>query len=136
MPKLSAAPSVLDYAPACAASTLTHFENLLRHETDCWDVEAAMRKGNPGFVLVDVRLPTQYAAGHVPGAVNIPYGTMSEETLASYPPETVFVVYCSGPHCNGADRAAAILSRLERPVKKMIGGVQGWGWNGFSLDKK
>ena len=38
----------------------------------------------------------------------------------------LFVVYCSGPHCNGADRAAVALARLGRPVKKMIGGVTGW----------
>jgi len=47
--------------------------------------------------------------------------------------DTLFVVYCSGPHCNGADRAALNLARLGRPVKKMIGGVEGWKDEGFSL---
>ena len=51
-----------------------------------------------------------------------------------YPPETLFVVYCDGPHCNGADRAALQLAELGRKVKKMIGGVTGWLDEGFSLD--
>ncbi|MGZ7041168.1 MAG: rhodanese-like domain-containing protein, partial [Thermoanaerobaculia bacterium] len=50
-----------------------------------------------------------------------------------YAPDTLFVVYCSGPHCNGADRAALRLSRLGRPVKKMIGGISGWKYEGFSI---
>jgi rhodanese-related sulfurtransferase len=45
----------------------------------------------------------------------------------------VFVVYCSGPHCNGADRAALRLARLGRPVKHMIGGIEGWKDQGLGL---
>ena len=41
-------------------------------------------------------------------------------------------MYCAGPHCNGADRAAVRLARLGRPVKKMIGGVTGWLDEGFA----
>jgi rhodanese-related sulfurtransferase len=51
---------------------------------------------------------------------------MTQETLSAYAPDTLFVVYCSGPHCNGADRAALRLARLGRPVKKMLGGMSGW----------
>jgi rhodanese-related sulfurtransferase len=42
------------------------------------------------------------------------------------------VVYCSGPHCNGADGAAVQLSRLGRKVKKMLGGIHGWHVEGFA----
>ena len=45
----------------------------------------------------------------------------------------LFVVYCDGPHCNGADRGAARLGSLGRKVKKMIGGIEGWKDEGFSL---
>jgi rhodanese-related sulfurtransferase len=53
--------------------------------------------------------------------------------MAAWPEDTLFVVYCAGPHCNGADRAALRLARLGRPVKKMIGGVTGWLDEGFVL---
>jgi rhodanese-related sulfurtransferase len=48
--------------------------------------------------------------------------------------DTMFVVYCAGPHCNGADKAALRLADLGRPVKKMIGGVEGWMDEGFDLE--
>jgi rhodanese-related sulfurtransferase len=83
--------------------------------------------------VLDVRDPESYAAGHLPGAVHLPHGRIVERNLAAYPPDTLFVVYCSGPHCNGADRAAIRLARLGRPVKKMIGGTEGWKDDGFSL---
>lgn len=46
---------------------------------------------------------------------------------------TLFVVYCAGPHCNGAERAALRPARLGHPVKRMIGGVTGWLDEGFDL---
>ncbi len=46
---------------------------------------------------------------------------------------TLFVVYCAGPHCNGSTRAALRLAQLGRPVKEMIGGITGWLDEGFDL---
>jgi rhodanese-related sulfurtransferase len=43
------------------------------------------------------------------------------------------VVYCAGPHCNAAEKAAIRLAKRGRPVKKMIGGITGWLDEGFSL---
>jgi rhodanese-related sulfurtransferase len=110
-----------------------HFESLLAFEADCWDVHEAMQLPEPGFVVLDVRSPQLFAAGHIPGAVNLPHRRINERNLAQYESEVLFVVYCAGPHCNGADKAAARLARLDRPVKKMIGGVEGWKDEGFSL---
>jgi len=123
--------SAVPAAPSDAA--LRHFEALLTFETDCWDVSVGLGHTRPSFVLLDVRSPESFAKGHVPGATNLPHARIVERNLAAYPPETLFVVYCNGPHCNGADRAAIRLARLGRPVKKMIGGVAGWLDEGFSL---
>jgi len=124
---------VLEVAAADSASALTHFQDVLRFETDCWDVHVSLAQQNRGFVLLDVRSPEAYAAGHVAGAVNLPHRRITESTLQVYPLETTFVVYCTGPHCNGADKAAVRLARLGRPVKKMIGGIEGWKDEGFDL---
>ncbi len=122
-------------APAGVA--LDHFSRLLELETDCWDVHDALTAAGPdgdtGFVLLDVRGPDLFAAGHVPGAVNLPHRRIIDRNLEPYPPDTLFVVYCAGPHCNGADKAAMRLAALGRPVKKMIGGVEGWKDEGFGL---
>ncbi|HHC09289.1 MAG TPA: rhodanese-like domain-containing protein [Actinobacteria bacterium] len=126
--------AVTEVPPAAPAEALEHFSSLLRFETDCWDVHEAMAGGSPDFVLLDVRGPEAYAAEHVPGAVNLPHGRIVERNLAAYPDDTVFVVYCAGPHCNAADKAAVRLSRLGRPVKKMIGGIEGWRDEGFAFE--
>lgn len=98
-----------------------------------WDVHAALAAGHPGVVVLDVRKPEAFSTGHVPGAVNLPYRRITPQDLAGYPADTLFVVYVEGPHCNGADRAAVALAGLGRPVKKMIGGVNGWKAEGFDL---
>jgi rhodanese-related sulfurtransferase len=116
-------------------TALDHFEKLLSLETDCWDVHAALASGAPGFVLLDVRSPQAFEGGHVLGSLHLPHGRINERNLAAYSRDTLFVVYCSGPHCNGADRAAARLARLGRKVKKMIGGAEGWKVEGFALEK-
>lgn len=124
---------VTEVPAAAPADAVAHFQHLLGLETDCWDVHHTMKRSAPGFVLLDVRSPELYAAGHLPHAVNLPHRKIVESTLAQYTVGTLFVVYCAGPHCNGADQAALRLARLGRPVKKMIGGVMGWRDEGFEL---
>ena len=122
--------------PAAASpDAAAHFESLLRFETDCWDVHDSLARGAEDFVLVDVRSPTLFGRGHVRGAINIPHSEIDEARLRTFPASTLFVVYCAGPHCNGANRAALRLARLERPVKMMIGGVTGWLDEGFELER-
>ena len=128
--------SVVQRFPAAAsADALAHFQARLGFETDCADVYYVTHHEAKDFVLLDVRTPTLYAAGHVPGAVNLPTRTISEQRLADYPADTLFVVYCAGPHCNGANKAALKLAQLGRPVKEMIGGLTGWLDEGFGLER-
>lgn len=121
--------------PTAAGSeqAIAHFSALLQFETDCWDVHHAISNQRQDFVLLDVRGEAAYQQGHLPQALLFPHSRMNAESLALYPSDTLFVVYCAGPHCNGADKAALKLAQLQRPVKKMIGGVTGWLDEGFSL---
>ena len=126
--------SAVTAIPAAApAEALAHFESSFRFETDCWDVHDALGSGAAGFVVLDVRGPAAYAQGHVPGAIHLPQGKIVESRMQAFAEDTLFVVYCAGPHCNGAARAAVRLARLGRPVKLMIGGVTGWIDEGFAL---
>jgi len=124
---------VTEVPAAPPAVALAHFEALLSFETDCWDLHEAMTQPEGGFVVLDVRSPDLFSAGHIAGAVNLPHGRINERNLAQYPADTLYVVYCAGPHCNGADKAAVRLASLGRPVKKMIGGIEGWKDEGFPL---
>jgi len=124
---------VTEIPAASSAEALLHFSRRLTFETDCWDVNDAIAGGRQDFVLLDVRSPEMYARGHVPGAINLPHRKITGRKMAEWPAGTTFVVYCAGPHCNGANRGAIRLAELGRPVKEMIGGVTGWVDEGFAL---
>ncbi|TRY29526.1 rhodanese-like domain-containing protein [Aliiglaciecola sp. M165] len=126
--------SAVSRVPAAnAAQAQVHFASLLSYETDCWDTHFAMSNNRQDFVLLDVRSAILFAEGHLPNALNLPHKNINPDTLNTFPTDTLFVVYCAGPHCNGADKAALKLAQLNRPVKKLIGGVTGWLDEGFEL---
>ena len=126
--------SVTAVSAAPPEVALAHFESEFTFETDCWDVHDALASGSPGFVLLDVRSPALFAAGHVPGAINLPHGKIIGSRMREWPEGTLFVTYCAGPHCNGAARGALRLARLGLPVKIMAGGMTGWADEGFKLE--
>lgn len=126
---------VSDYPAASPAAATAHFQNRLSVETDCADVAASFESGTVDFVLLHViGSPEAFAKSHLPGAVHLPHRHIAAEAMRAWPDETLFVVYCAGPHCNGADRAALKLSALGRPVKVMIGGMTGWVDEGFAFE--
>ncbi|SLN46997.1 rhodanese-like domain-containing protein [Oceanibacterium hippocampi] len=125
---------VTQIPPAPAALAREHFGRRLSFETDCADVAEALRVGEPDFVLLHVvGSATAFRRRHVPGALHLPHREISEARMAAWPMDTLFVVYCAGPHCNGADRAAYRLASLGRPVKIMIGGLTGWADEGLTF---
>jgi rhodanese-related sulfurtransferase len=126
-------PSAVTQLPAAdSAGALAHFESSLRFETDCWDVHHALAQG-ADFVLIDVRSPELFAQAHIPGARNIPHAKLIGSRLAEHAAGSLFVLYCAGPHCNGAQRGAIRLARLGLPVKIMLGGMTGWHDEGFAV---
>jgi rhodanese-related sulfurtransferase len=127
---------VTKIAPAGSDVARAHFAAKLTFETDCWDVHHALDQSvshGADFVLVDVRCRDLFAEGHIAGALGIPWRELTAERLADHAPDTVFVVYCAGPHCNGSTNAALRLAELGRPVKEMIGGITGWLDEGYEL---
>lgn len=130
-------PSFVSETPAAAPeATAAYYARKLAFETDCWDVHASLAAGKADFVLLDVRSPAMFAASHIPGAINLPHGKMTAHRMAEWPGDTLFVVYCAGPHCNGTDKAALRLARLGKQVKVMIGGMTGWADEGFSFESE
>jgi rhodanese-related sulfurtransferase len=71
---------------------LSHYENILAYETNSWDLMAAM-EGGENVIAVDSRSPEAYAAGRIPGAINIPHREMSHETASTPGRETLNVTY-------------------------------------------
>ncbi len=62
-----------------------------------------------GAKLVDVRMPDEFASGHVPGAVNIPLHELTSRLSEIGPTSTKVVVYC-----RSGSRSASALKSLQR----------------------
>ena len=120
--------------PAVAApDAIAHFAARLAYETDAADVAGALESGEPDFVLVDVRSRAAFEAGHLPGAISLPYAEIDADTAAALP-DGLVVVYCWGPGCNAATKAAARISALGREVKEMLGGFEYYVREGYPVE--
>ena len=58
------------------------------------DGKDAHRLVAAGITVVDVRTPAEYGAGHVPGAINIPYDEVAMRHADLGPPSTAVLIYC------------------------------------------
>jgi rhodanese-related sulfurtransferase len=77
-----------------------------------------------GVLLLDVRTPAEYAAGHIPGSRNLPLAHL-EERLAELPAIQPVIVYCQGAHRSPI--AASILQAHGwRDVCDLNDGFLGW----------
>ena len=126
MDKMATESLVLAVPAANCENAHAFFLNKLSHETDPSDVYTDMQNGLTDFVLMDVRSSKAYARSHAEGAINLPHPRISEATTADIPKDKLIVVYCWGPGCNGATKAAVKLSALGFHVKEMIGGIEYW----------
>jgi rhodanese-related sulfurtransferase len=113
---------------------IAHFRGRLAVEVDVSDVAGALAEGDAGFVLVDTRSDESWAQGHVPGALHLPRRRIEELAPELVPAGTPVVVYCWGPACNGATRAALEFALLGHPVKEMIGGFEYWVREGLPVE--
>ncbi len=86
------------------------------------------------FHLVDVREESEYAAGHLPGAVHIGKGVIERDIEKKIPdPHAEIVLYCGGGY-----RSALAAENLQRMgydnVLSMDGGFRGWKDAGYPLE--
>ena len=124
--------TAIDTAAIDTVAALEHFAAKLRYETDPSDVAAAQAAGDR-FVLVDTRGHAAWHQGRAVGAVHLPTAEIAERAASEIPPGTPVVVYCWGPGCNGATKAAVQFSRLGYEVREMIGGFEYWAREGLAV---
>ncbi len=94
---------------------------------------SAMLKSNKRLVIVDVREPWEYAAGHVPGARLMPLAQLHAH-LAKLDPQQPVAVICA--HGNRSRAGAAQLVRHGfGEVYNVVGGTEAWGRAGLPLSR-
>jgi len=98
-----------------------------------------LERARDGLVTVlDVRPPEEYAAGHVPGAVNIPLQELEQrlEELGNQKGENrEIVAYCRGPHCVLAFDAVARLREKGLNARRLEDGYPEWKTAGLPVEK-
>jgi rhodanese-related sulfurtransferase len=108
---------------------LQHYLDKLAYEIDSWDLSVAL-KANDRLIVIDTRAPELYAREHIPGAINLPHRTMSEDTTRGFDRDALVVSYCDGIGCNGSTKGALNMARLGFKVKELIGGLDWWKRDG------
>jgi rhodanese-related sulfurtransferase len=88
------------------------------------DRQALLRRVRNGdAVVIDVRPPEEYAAGHLKGALSIPLSEL-EKRLAEFPPDKEIVAYCRGRYCVLAVEAVERLRRKGFQAVRLEQNVQ------------
>ena len=82
-----------------------------------------LRRGD--VVLVDVRPPEEFAAGHIEGARSIPIDELKRR-LAELPADQEVVAYCRGPFCAYAHEAVRTLQGAGREARRLEEGWPEW----------
>jgi rhodanese-related sulfurtransferase len=83
------------------------------------------------IVVVDVRFPTDFRKGHIPGAVNLPKGKWHE--AAGLAKDKLNVLYCYNQTCHMAAEAALELLAQGFRVAEMEGGFATWEANSYPI---
>ncbi len=88
---------------------------------------AAARSAGRDVLVLDVRSPAEYAAGHVGGALNVPMEDLRPFTR-TLKPNTKIVAYCTMAHPGGSrgEAAADLLTALGLDAKTLAGGLPAW----------
>lgn len=87
--------------------------------------ELAARLRDGVVTLIDVRPGEEFAAGHIPGAVNIPLDELPRR-LGELPADRTVIAYCRGPYCVFAFEAVAALRARGYDAHRLADGYPEW----------
>jgi rhodanese-related sulfurtransferase len=103
-------------------------------ETNVADVKRRMDAGEK-FVLVDVREESEWAAGHLPGAIHLGKGIIERDIETKVPDAAAKLIL----YCGGGFRSALSADNLQKMgytnVESMDGGWKGWVSAGLATEK-
>lgn len=136
-------PSVLDVTAALrrvAERNLAQVRELVSgyfHERDALEPvsrkELARRLKDGLVTVLDVRPEDEFAAGHLPRALNIPLRDLARR-IRELPKEREIVAYCRGPYCVFAFEAVALLRKRGFSVRRLEDGYPQWKAAGLPVE--
>lgn len=93
-------------------------------------LRARLRSGD--VVVLDVRPPAEYEAGHIRGAVSVPIGDLRAR-LHDIDSGASIVAYCRGPYCVYADEAVRLLAGAGHDAARLEDGFPEWAAAGLPV---
>ncbi len=119
--------------PAPAAVTAPADANLANLPVDV-DVQTVEKlRANPNVLVLDVREDTEYAGGHIPGAVLLPLGQIPNR-LNDIPKDKTVIAVCRSGH--RSNQATQLLRQQGFDnVHNMLGGMNAWAQAGLEIQK-
>ena len=136
-------PSVLDVTAALrrvAERNLAEVRELVSgyfHERDALEPvsrkELARRIKDGLVTVLDVRPEDEFAAGHLPRAINIPLRDLARR-LRELPKDREIVAYCRGPYCVFAFEAVSLLRKRGFSVRRLEDGYPQWKAAGLPVE--
>lgn len=117
------------------AKALEFFRNRVGFTTGPHELEVLINsKADPStYQVVDVRYPSDFVTGHVPGAINLPRGKW--QNAKGLDRNATLYVYCYTPTCHLAAEAAVELVSQGYRVVEVEGGWDTWVNNGYAVEK-
>jgi len=105
-----------------------------RDEMEAVPAREVIDRAKKGLVVVlDVRPPEEFAAGHLPGAINIPIHEL-EKRLKELPKRQEVIAYCRGPYCLMSYDAVSLLRKKGRRARRLEAGLPEWRAAGLPVE--
>lgn len=116
------------------------FDHELNYKTNPYGTSKVVSGEVKNVTIVDVRTAEDFAKGHIPGAINIPYDKYSnfEGKEKEYPglrKDGYNYIYCYQLLCNLGQKAAKRFAAAGYPVKEIVGGYKSWEEAGYAIEK-
>ena len=100
-------------------------EETLSYRQISMEEAMAMMESESGYILLDVRTPEEFAAGHIPGAINIPNEVIGSDPIPELPDlDQLILVYCRSG--NRSKQASEKLVALGYGNVAEFGGINDW----------
>ena len=136
-------PTVFDLCAAIrkvAERQLADLERLVREyfgdrsEAEAVEMNELLKRARSKRVVVlDTRPSSEYAAGHIAGAISVPVDDL-QKRLRQFPKGKEYVAYCRGPYCVYADRAVEVLRSNGRHARRLREGFPEWRAAGLPVE--
>ena len=117
---------------ACGGSNATKAKLQLTSVSDVAEIVASPPQG---LVILDIRTADEYAAGHIPGAINIDYYSPDfESKLRELDPTVPYVMYCQSG--NRSAKALPLMDSIGfQEVYELDGGISAWAAAGEPIEQ-